>query len=398
MLNTASAFTTNVFIYPKLFSIYIFLQAFIILFYTKRYSIAYALLLILPILFISTIIGVLLAGGVYFMAQILFTKEPKKIYITSLLAYILFAVVVFIFYYIFRDTNNAQLSQASTLPALNTAYFINIIKIFITTAIRHLVLYAPIILIFGLAVLKSREVLKIFKTKYTLFCILMYLTTLFSWAVLDNVQDAVQLFSNLTTSLIAINSFFVIIYFLKNKNTTKNTIYIIIGITLFFNIHNTYYGLLNNTTSYTEKYKKTIKENIKNISPVGVFMEQKNTKVGAGEAFIFPPNLYIPGQYLNLIGSAYHAVSLSVFDTYSDTPKEQNFLKKTTFYKFVEIQKTNKEFQSIAQSQIDFVKKHKIGYMILTSNIQLPEVWLELIEKEIIDSKTGERFIIFKKP
>jgi len=61
------------------------------------------------------------------------------------------------------------------------------------------------------------------------------------------------------------------------------------------------------------------------------------------------------------------------------------------------MQKEMGSFRSIAQSQIDFIREFKINYLIVTKNVRLTPELKNIVKEEIVDSNTGERFILLRR-
>jgi len=75
---------------------------------------------------------------------------------------------------------------------------------------------------------------------------------------------------------------------------------------------------------------------------------------------------------------------------------EDDCIKNTPFWMYVEKQKAEYRFESIERSQIDFIEEMKINYLICTKNVKLSDLLNQKIKKEIIDQNTGERFCLLK--
>ncbi|TAE18434.1 MAG: hypothetical protein EAZ95_04345 [Bacteroidetes bacterium] len=400
LLNTSNVFVRNSINYPKLFSIYLFLQAFALLFFAKRYYIAYNLLLIIPVLFISTVIGVLVGMCSYFILYFILDKKNKAIYMHSFILYVIFAFFVFVFYFIFRDKTNIALSKASELPTINIAYFRTVFNVFVGVSIQYFVLYFPVLFLFLWATVGKRDVFwksnfksVLLKYRYIIIFLLIYFSTLASWALLHSVPDSVQLFSNITIPLISISVFLFVLHCVAHRVINQVGLFSVLGVILCFNIYTTQKEVLYNYPIYSTKYEQAIQDNIANKQPLGAFLLDKKEY---NSVFAFNTDFRVLGQYLSILGSQYHIISLSVFEM-PDLPIAEAYKQKSTFYKFVESQKKANNFVSIPQSQIDFVKKYKIDYLIISPKVTLAEHWKPLIDKEIIDQKSGEHFIFLKR-
>lgn len=88
-------------------------------------------------------------------------------------------------------------------------------------------------------------------------------------------------------------------------------------------------------------------------------------------------NLYAPYPYLNIFYPDYNPVCLSIFDIpKSDQPilraTEEEIIQNSTFYKFIQLQKKHQQFISVEQSQLDFIRLHRIEFAFVYRHSKLP--------------------------
>jgi hypothetical protein len=396
LYNAFINFTPNVFSYSKLFSIYLLIQAFFLVSYSnnkERVLISYAILLIIPIIFISTIIGILMGVGTYFIVNYLVDKKNKQLYLKLFSLYFILGISILLFYYLLYQKNTVTLSKMTF--EIDANFFIRAIKIILGSTIQIIVLYIP--LIFILIYIKYTckfDKHFIVNNKHIVLFMVLYVFSILAWVFLPNFPDSVQLFNNIIFPFMHI-SIFIFLIKIYNKKYIAIFLYPFIGCMIIINILFTINEVRrSDITVYSEAYLKEISIHIKNKNPVGSFLLDKSEY---SYMFVKNSDLFCLGQYLNLLGSEYHTISLSVFDIPITSPFEEFSVKSTNFYKFVESQKKANNFVSIAQSQIDFVKKYKIDYLIISPKVTLAEHWKPLIDKELIDEKSKEHFIILKR-
>jgi hypothetical protein len=278
---------------------------------------------------------------------------------------------------------------------IDANFFIRAIKIILGSTIQIIVLYIP--LIFILIYIKYTckfDKHFIVNNKHIVLFMVLYVFSILAWVFLPNFPDSVQLFNNIIFPFMHI-SIFIFLIKIYNKKYIAIFLYPFIGCMIIINILFTINEVRrSDITVYSEAYLKEISIHIKNKNPVGSFLLDKSEY---SYMFVKNSDLFCLGQYLNLLGSEYHTISLSVFDIPITSPFEEFSVKSTNFYKFVESQKKANNFVSIAQSQIDFVKKYKIDYLIISPKVTLAEHWKPLIDKELIDEKSKEHFIILKR-
>jgi hypothetical protein len=88
--------------------------------------------------------------------------------------------------------------------------------------------------------------------------------------------------------------------------------------------------------------------------------------------------------------------SISTFDV-PEVPRLRHYdLKLMAFTQFVNRQQAEGTFQSIPQSQADFIRKHRMGYLIVSKSALVPPTIQPMITDSIVDSKSGERFYLLK--
>ena len=113
-------------------------------------------------------------------------------------------------------------------------------------------------------------------------------------------------------------------------------------------------------------------------------------------------HFYTLGDYLKVLKPYYNTISLTVFDipmgnaTSSHYLSNLQLLHSSVFYLFVEKLKDAQRFTTIEDAQVAFIKTYKIGYGIASKLAILSPQIQSITGEQIIDEKTGERFIIFK--
>lgn len=107
------------------------------------------------------------------------------------------------------------------------------------------------------------------------------------------------------------------------------------------------------------------------------------------------------GGYTDFMPQFSSAVDLSVMDlTHWDSMPagelETAALRTSPFFIFVEEQKRSGAFVSVEKSQVDFMDEHKIRYGIASANASIGPLAEKRIVSMIVDSKSGERFMLFE--
>ncbi|MCS6968118.1 MAG: hypothetical protein NZM39_06000, partial [Bernardetiaceae bacterium] len=102
------------------------------------------------------------------------------------------------------------------------------------------------------------------------------------------------------------------------------------------------------------------------------------------------------GDYLFLIAKRTYTFCLNTLNVKMALEQTKEHTKLMAFTQFVNRQKAEGTFQSIAQSQADFIRKHRIRYLIASKSAVVPPTIQPMITDSIVDSKSGERFYLLK--
>jgi len=125
----------------------------------------------------------------------------------------------------------------------------------------------------------------------------------------------------------------------------------------------------------------------------------------ANEQYGFVTYNTIRGDYLFLLNNNWITLSISDYSEATIRPdsglanklynrRREKYLSLGIFYQFVQKQKKANQFQSIEQSQVDFINKYKITYLVVSPIAKLSGLLQQKIKREIVDSESGDRFII----
>lgn len=68
---------------------------------------------------------------------------------------------------------------------------------------------------------------------------------------------------------------------------------------------------------------------------------------------------------------------------------EEEIIQNSVFYRFVQLQKINKQYISTEQSQMDFIKKFKVKYAVTYKNSTLPVFLQPSVKDSIKDESDG---------
>ena len=217
-----------------------------------------------------------------------------------------------------------------------------------------------------------------------LFLLVLHLGSIISYAIFHYKVDAVQMWTIVYVPLSAI-SIFLFVNFLINVNNKPLTIF------SFF-----LFVLCIKQSSITERKHKVdsvlyASVNAKYDGSVVVFFKTKDDFTS-----IFSKNIngYAPFPYLLWDYNEYNPVCLSVFEIPRSTDvmlrsAEEEIIQNSVFYRFVQLQKINKQYISTEQSQMDFIKKFKVKYAVTYKNSTLPVFLQPSVKDSIKDESDG---------
>ena len=380
-------FARNVWNYQKLNIIYLILLHFLILWFKGNKNAAVVSLLFLPVFFVSTAPAIFLSIGLFLIINVLFYDKNRKNFVELMLLSVFVALGIISFYYFFSGQImlNTPIKSIPFVESLKTRR--NIIA---GTAIQLSVVFIP----FFIFIFKLRKQLLAFLKSNNLYLIVIFLfvLSLISWAVFYTLVDSVQFFSNISIPLINIGLVVLFSILLENRMWGQSVVFFAFICVNFFN------------TWQEMKPKKS--DSIQNLITLKSKLENKNhlsVSLSNPTDFtsIFSKNTIFsyPGQYLSNFYNDAYTVNMSVHQIPIDSASmhagmEIKLVQNAPFYKFVEIQKSEKTFKNIESSQLDFIKKYKIDYMIINKGVEIPIYIKNIAKEEFIHQ--NHKFIFLK--
>ena len=106
---------------------------------------------------------------------------------------------------------------------------------------------------------------------------------------------------------------------------------------------------------------------------------------------------YTLGYYLAYMENGSIALNISDFDIPKLKWADELDRASNLFCRFVEAQKEDKTFVSIGQSQVEFIQKYDLDFIIVSQNGVLREEVETLVTDKIVDAVSGERFLLMEK-
>jgi hypothetical protein len=383
--------------------------AFMLLMHRKEIVPAFCAVFCLPVMTVTAfpflVGGTGLAIIIFFIFSIL---EKKEVY--RLTAFLFaFTISYLIVYLLLRDINSVMTPDyaLSGFFKNNFSELWTKAKLIIGTALKVAFLLSPFILLILIS-LKIKQLFSLWREHRLtiIFCFTNILVGLVTWAVLNQIEDMFQLFIG-TLSLLNVFVIYLIIkyikpfYFLSWKQSFISLALIFVLIyNLLQQIDKQKFQYPQRKTSlnlylgYSENYLEKIHSLIekKQISGFG------GSLIAKVDYERSPYNMMLHimrlGEYLGLMSSDCYTVSLNDLDLPLSNTLRVHYLSKLPFFQFASKQKQEGKFESEAKSQVEFIKKYNLSFVILSPNAQISEDMKPLIKEIITDELSGEKFLL----
>jgi hypothetical protein len=243
-----------------------------------------------------------------------------------------------------------------------------------------------------------------------LFIVIVGVIGLFTWSFMYILKDSAQFFYMPFVTILNIG---LIIFLIKlityfsSTNQKKKYIVVLAGFILlttysyvFVKKNNPFVSFYNQTEYRSETYLRSVKQTlIKEKKPILIaYIVDTNNF----ENFWMAIPYHQPDRYIKSIVSGIRQVSLSTeqVPTHKYSGQEKVTLireiENAPFSNFVSNLKKNQNFKSIRNSQHKFITENKIPYLIVDKYADYPKSLTSNIKSIIIDSLSGEKFIILK--
>lgn len=398
ILENANVFTVDLFSYPKLNVICLFLLVVSVAFITQRENLGLLILLAIPFVFVSTSLCIFSAVGIYLLRRFMDNKDLRGL-IGSMVPVVFLAVFLFSFYtfgqqkQIFKIRNiDGGFSSFFDPGYLKTS--VNIIGL---TCIQLFIIYLPVFLILFFHRRLYIPYINPLKNNAALLVILIFLLSLLSWSVLHYMPDTVQLFSNITIMMLGILIFFLVV-FISGKIAFRQRVvmYVVFGLVFVYKVILTCEA---GRPPYPQSasYLKETTDAVKNLNPHGAFILNDSSYTSV---FSKNPIFNIAGKHLAYANSMAFTYSLSVYNSCglsAPTVQDTISMLHSVFYHFTEDLKAKGKFISIPRAQIEFINTYQIQYLIVERGVKLDADMESIVSSLIVDSATGERFYVLDR-
>jgi|GEM_PF-5095887 len=396
----------------KMCTYYPFILAFLLQIDKKKPQ--QSILFLVGLMVATVVVAPALSGGIGLFLIYQFLILGNKRNAISATGYFV-GILLFIFlFYKFTETGQFNIRANAGASSLSS----NIISGLITAPLdqliflcallfKEIILYSPLLLVGFFLFSKEKRIFT-----YNFHLLVLIIGTIVSGAVfytiLKEQKDAIQLFYNIANAILNCLLIWVIIKLLSKplKGNLLSSItwnHIVIGIFLSVMLVKQFsYAVKKNI--YEAIYKETYNDEYLEQIKTYVLMDEKinmGAAIKGGEdynsRFSKQTAAYTLGYYLAYMENGSIALNISDFDIPEMELGDEQDRVSNLFYRFVKEQKARKEFISIGQSQLEFIKKHDLDFIIISKNGLLRPELKSIIADSIIDNVSGERFLLIEK-
>jgi len=318
-----------------------------------------AILVLLGLILATVVVAPALLGGIALFLAYQFIIANNKSGVIKTAGYITtIALFVFLFYkfmetgqFNIRANAGANNVVINLLTSLTTAPLEKLVTLW-TILLQEGILYLPLLL---LALLLFSIDKKLFANHFPLFILILgiVLSGASIYTLLKGQKDATQLFYNMANATLNCLLIWVVIKLISQLFIA----------TPFTRLSWKHYGIgLVCIVIGTKQIPYAIKRNIYPAMTAKKYSD----------------------DYLHQIKT------ISDFDIPNLKWEDQLDRASNLFCRFVETQKAAKEFVSIGQSQVDFIKKYNLDFVIISKNGTLRQELQAIVKDRIIDEVSGE--------
>lgn len=367
------------------------LGAFFLILEKKHYN---AILLMLACTLINTATSpAIFIGLMIYLFILILTKELKKKEIFAAFISFLLSGLFLLSYSLFINflnkkylsfNNSYETSYSISDKLRDIMYYKTLFNCTFGTLLKFILSSIPFV---GLIIFAGKK--WVIENKFfLLFGLSFVLSSAISYGIFHFDFDGTQFWTVVYIPLMSIFLYIIIISTncFKPTFTIKAYTYFLFML-LFYPylfIKNSGWNFIQNTSSIRYLTDNISPDNKKNIA---VFYPKSIPKHVAG----YDKNIYYPYGHMKLYIDNYHPYCLSEFDTMLSRDTyirnyQVSYLKRSIFFRFVEKQKKQHVFNSIEQSQLDFIKEARVKYVLTQSGATLPGLIMPFVEKQITDT------------
>lgn len=395
----------------KYATFYPFILAATLLFVNKRYN--EGLLTIMSLGFVSITAFPGIFGGVIIFLLICFIWSilPRTILIKAGFHLLLISLFISLTYFYFNQSKlGLGITDKKEMTAVSRFFDKNYLKTFVNViggaSIQTLIVFLPLLTI---AFFRFKSVGKAAVQKPIGIIMILFLSiitcSLLTWAFLWQMPNSAGFYAS---SLNYLNILFIILLFytgIDNQNLVRQFLgYGFFGFLLLkvcFSIADNIKLRISRINLFSDSYINNV-ENIgqkRKLNPVGCFIVEKALYKNS-----FDKNTFFRrrGGYLKFLSPYKFATNINILDApiSSDSVEKQRdiaMINLSVFNQFVNDQKKAGAFKNKEQSQLDFIDRFRVDYLIADHNAELSYDLLKRVDTSIQDPVSGEHFLILHR-
>lgn len=399
-------FTRNIVISPKVFPAYFTITLSVLLLLKRHYNLFILVLCSLAVMSIPHAPAAL--SILILMSVVFYYIGERKLVIPSIVWPVITAVLIFAFYIIFSRSDIS--GEIIPIQVDQSKSILRVLKSMVRAAIfssKLSELPAGLFAIFLVVILNFKYMKKMLMNHkdlmLTMSYLLMFVITSFGCVALVplSTDQFVQISRNTINPLYSLITIIVLaILFKKIRSQSKVNFLSIISIVIIS--AQISYGMYFSMAYYTQRNEKDLayvsKDFIDNLS---ISLQNQNLCGGyiysettlLEDQYLNHPNLFQLGVFINYVDNARWLTPLHIL------PEDHKFFEinqTSPLNLFIAGKKESGEFVSNQQSQLDFINKYQIGYIVIDRGVVVPDLLKERIEKIIVDPTSLMRVIILK--
>jgi hypothetical protein len=401
LLNTASTFARNPWNYSKLVVVYVFLLAALQLWLLNQKKEAVYSLLFLPVVFISTAPAVLTTVSLVLLIDCWKAKSLRG----SQAGFGMITIVLALFLWLFvfgkpmNSTGTGSYhSSVFDLVFFSLDYFKTAFNVLAGTAIVILAIYLPVMVISVFVLIRSWR--EWYRDQLIWIILGVLILSALAWAAFHRMPDSVQLFSNISVSILNISAVIVLwMVFAAGQSVFLRVaalvVFIVMLVSPFISLLRGKVEDANALHKSSIAFAEQLMSERDRFSSLGAFVKAKEEY---NSIFTKNSSFSVPASYLILADDHQHVTSLSVYDIPLDStstlfPFEEKMVASAPFFKFVEYQKSTGTYVSLEQSMVQFVKSNSIRYLVLSTQATLPAAFTDMAGAALVNPINNERII-----
>ena len=388
---------------------YLFVIASWLFFHYKKNTTAIISILCLPIIFIGSLPAVLSGVIIFIILAFSLKKITNKEAIRMLLYIFLVSISIGLFY-VLNSKPSISLDNFEAIFSIETWGNIKTYKtltnIYILTTVQYVFYFLPFIILISIFYKRLFKGFFNLKSKTILFffIVVMYFSSLSSWAFLHLLGNANQFFSNGVAIILNVWIIGLLINIYFKLERKRQWVYLLAIIFIIF--PNIIYSLKHNfreqyeSDQYLNEITKLI-DHVNSDNVLGGIYFSKEETDQLTERMNKALHIFPLAHYTNYANKTVDVQNLSVFDIppLKNKLNESRFSRNVEmepFYRFVQKQKTQSQFLNIEKSQLDFINQFNLKFLIFRKDVKIPKMINEMAQQIILDSKSGDQFVLLK--